>query len=170
VNLKGVSRYTSKVIGKLKNEICPVAKKKGMEVKAVCCSYDTDCFEFTERPVVNWKKLKEDVEGLNIDKFYQIRVKHMIEDWLLDDVEGLCKYLKLKSVPVLQGNDAFKRIQSLFRYANKIYLKGNSVKRFIGFLNLGVIRTKRAKELEKLESVLNVKLKADKNADTSNRN
>ena len=34
-NLKGVSRYTSKVIGKLKNEICPKARKKGMEVKAV---------------------------------------------------------------------------------------------------------------------------------------
>jgi hypothetical protein len=49
-NLKGVSRYTSKVIGKLKNEICPKARKKGMEVKAVCCSYDTDVFEFAERP------------------------------------------------------------------------------------------------------------------------
>lgn len=51
-NLKGVSRYTSKVIGKLKNEICPKARKKGMEVKAVCCSYDTDVFEFAERPIV----------------------------------------------------------------------------------------------------------------------
>ena len=59
-NLKGVSRYTSKVIGKLKNEICPKAHKKGMEVKAVCCSYDTDVFEFAERPIVDWKK----VDGL----------------------------------------------------------------------------------------------------------
>lgn len=162
VNLKGVSRYTTKVIGKLKNEICPAAKKKGMEVKAVCCCYDTDCFEFTERPVVNWRKVKREVEGLHIDEFHQIKVRHMIEDWLLDDIKGLCKYLKLKSVPALQGNDAFKKIQSLFWHANKIYLKGNSISCFIGFLNLGAIRAKRIKELEKLESVLNVKLKKDK--------
>lgn len=55
-NLQGVSRYSTKVLGKLENEIIPNAHKKNLEVKAVCCSYDTDVFEFTERPVVDWSK------------------------------------------------------------------------------------------------------------------
>ena len=46
VNLRGVARYSGKVTGKLKNEICPKAEKRSMYVKAVCCSYDTDVFEF----------------------------------------------------------------------------------------------------------------------------
>ena len=32
-NLKGVSRYTSKVTGKLQNEICPKALKKGLVLR-----------------------------------------------------------------------------------------------------------------------------------------
>lgn len=49
-NLHGVSRYASKLTGKLQGQIIPAAAKKGMEVKAVCCSYDTDVFEYAERP------------------------------------------------------------------------------------------------------------------------
>ena len=37
-NLHGVTRYSNKVIGKLQNEICPAATKKGMVVEAVFCS------------------------------------------------------------------------------------------------------------------------------------
>lgn len=149
-NLKGVSRYSSKVLGKLKNEILPAARKKGMIVKAVCCSYDTDVFEFSERPVVNWNKVRKEVKAIHINEFYQIRVKQMIEDWLLDDISGLCRYLKLKKMPAaLQGKDGYQKIQSLFRHANKIYLKGNSVKNFIDELDLSVIRNKRETELVK---------------------
>eukprot|EP00975_Prorocentrum_lima_P071329 12937088-Prorocentrum_lima.AAC.1 len=55
-NLKGVSRYTSKVIGKLKNEICPKARKK-------------------ERPIVDWKKVEREVKALKIQNFCQIKVE-----------------------------------------------------------------------------------------------
>lgn len=125
-NLKGVSRYTSKVIGKLKNEICPKARKKGMEVKAVCCSYDTDVFEFAERPIVDWKKVEREVKALKIQNFCQIKVERMIEDWILDDIAGLSRYLKLNEVPKLSGDNAFNKIQTLFKRANKVYLKGIS--------------------------------------------
>lgn len=82
-----------------------------------------------------------------------------LEDWLLDDIPGLCRYLKLKAQPLLQGSNGYQRIQSLFRHANKIYLKGNSVKSFVDFLNIRTIRDKRVKELHQLETALNVKLK-----------
>ena len=44
-NLKGVTRYTSKLLAKLKNDILPDAKSKNINIRTVCCSYDTDVFE-----------------------------------------------------------------------------------------------------------------------------
>lgn len=86
-NLHGVSRYMSKVSGKLRNQIIPAAEKKGMEVRAVCCSYDTDVFEYAERPVVDWNRVEAEVKRMGIRNFCQVKVEQMIEDWLLDDRE-----------------------------------------------------------------------------------
>ncbi len=158
-NLQGVSRYTSKVSGKLTNEICPNARKKGMEVKAVCCSYDTDVFEFSERPVVDWNKVKREVKRIGIKEFCQIRVESMMEDWLLEDLQGLCSFLKLNSVPTIIGKNGHAKIQQLFRKANKVYLKGQSVKTFLDKLDIRLIRDKRIKALSELELLLNVELK-----------
>lgn len=157
-NLRGVSRYTSKIIGKLENEICPNAKKKGLSVKAVCCSYDTDVFEFSEQPAVDWIKVKKQVKKLGIERFCEIRVKSMLEDWLLEDLEGLCSYLNIDSPNVLQGKNGFEKIQKLFRKANKIYLKGASIQRFIKHINIRSIRDRRLNALSELEELLNVKI------------
>lgn len=157
-NLKGVSRYTSKVIGKLKNEICPKIQRKGMEVKAVCCSYDTDVFEFAERPIVDWKKVEREVKALKIQNFCQIKVEHMIEDWILDDMTGLSKYLKLNEISKLSGDNAFDKIQNLFKRANKVYFKGISIKGFIAEMNFTPIRKRRKSALHELETLLNVNI------------
>ena len=45
VNLMSVTRYASKMLLKLQNDIMPMAKAKGLKVEAVCCSFDTDVFE-----------------------------------------------------------------------------------------------------------------------------
>ena len=44
VNLMSVTRYASKMLLKLENDIIPAAKAKGQKVTAVCCSYDTDVY------------------------------------------------------------------------------------------------------------------------------
>jgi hypothetical protein len=157
-NLKGVSRYTSKVTGKLQNEICPNANKKGLEVKAVCCSYDTDVFEFAERPVVDWGKVEREVKRLGIEEFCQIRVKSMIEDWLLDDMDGICRYLRLSPVQKLVGTSGYVKIQQLFKCANKVYLKGISIKAFIDDIDLAIIQNHRKQMLMELERLLNVSI------------
>ena len=46
-NLKGVTRYSSKLLAKLKNEYLPTAQAGGYRIKTVCCSYDTDVFELS---------------------------------------------------------------------------------------------------------------------------
>ncbi len=157
-NLKGVSRYTSKVTGKLQNEICPKALKKGLEVKAVCCSYDTDVFEFAERPVVDWKKVEREVKMLGIKEFCQVRVERMIEDWILDDMKGLMKFLRLTEMPKLSGNNAFDKIQLLFKRANKVYFKGISIKSVVGTIDYDAVRKCRKTALKELEQLLNVNI------------
>ncbi|MGI6222376.1 MAG: hypothetical protein ACOYJG_02055 [Prevotella sp.] len=155
VNLRGVSRYTSKVAGKLSNEILPDVRKQHGELKAVCCSYDTDVFEFAERPVVDWSKVETTMKSIGVKEFCRIKVDRMIEDWLLDDIGGLCQFLKIKTPPKkLQGKDGYGKIQSLFKLGHKLYLKGNSVKSFIDYLDMGTISKKRHKELATFERLL----------------
>ena len=158
-NMHGVSRYSSKLAGKLKGQIIPVAERKGMEVQAVCCSYDTDVFEYAERPVVDWKRVAAEVKRLGIEEFCEVRVEQMIEDWLLDDIKGVCDYLKVKKVPTsVKGSNGYERILSLFRAANNIYVKGLGAGALIATLDMGVIREKRKAALEGLENVLGVNL------------
>ena len=156
-NLRGVSRYSNKIVGKLQNDICPKALKKGLAVTAVCCSYDTDVFEYAERPVVDWNKVEREVKKLGIREFCHVRVEQMMQDWLLDDLAGICVYLKLKKVPEsLSGETGYQKMQCLFKRANKIYLKGNSIAPMLTSIDMSVIRQLWQSSLARIEAILNV--------------
>ncbi len=159
-NLKGVSRYaSSKFVGKLQGEIIPKAEKKGEKVYAVCCSYDTDVFEDEESPIVDWKKIKKSILRLGIEQFCTVDVKSTIEDWLLDDLEGLCSFLKLKEVPRnIKGNNGYAKILALFKRCGKFYTKGLSIEDFIDAISIEKIRNARKAALADLESVLNASI------------
>ena len=90
------------------------------------------------------------------------KIVQMIEDWLLDDLEGLCKYLGLETNKScssdLPGKNGYEKMQNLFRRAHKVYLKGNAAKRTLDNLDFAKIRSKRRMRLEALERILNVKI------------
>ena len=158
-NMHGVSRYSSKLAGKLKGQIIPSAVRKGMEVQAVCCSYDTDVFEYAERPVVDWSRVAAEVGRLGIREFCEVKVEQMMEDWLLDDLKGVCGYLKLKKMPAsVKGSNGFERILNLYKQANNVYVKGLGAGPLIAALDMGVIRAKRKAALEELERMLGVRI------------
>ena len=87
-----------------------------------------------------------------------MRVERMIEDWILDDLTGLNKYLRLNEMPKLSGNNAFDKIQSLFKRANKVYFKGISIKSFVGVIDYTSVRKCRKEALKELETLLNVNI------------
>lgn len=89
-NLKGVTRYTSKLLAKLKNDILPDARKKNINIHTVCCSYDTDVFEVRNPLIVDWGTIRKSVKKMGIENFIQIGVCSSIEDWILDDMESIC--------------------------------------------------------------------------------
>ena len=156
-NLRGVTRYSSKLLAKLKNEFLPEAKNKGYRIQTVCCSYDTDVFEVRNPLMVDWNALKKAVKRMGIEELIQLGIKSSIEDWLLCDLESICRFLKLKDLPnSLKGNNGNEKLNDLFGKAKKVYQKGYQTKDFVIALNMGVIRTKNMDILEPLEKALNV--------------
>jgi hypothetical protein len=81
-NLKGVTRYSSKLLAKLKNEYLPTAKLGSYKIKTVCCSYDTDVFEIKQPQIVKWDAIGKSVKRMGIDEFIRVGVKSSIEDWI----------------------------------------------------------------------------------------
>lgn len=158
-NLKGVTRYTSKLLAKLKNDILPEAKSKNINIRTVCCSYDTDVFEVLNPLIVNWDSIRKSVKRMGVENFIRIGVCSSIEDWILDDMEGLCAYLKMKQIPnVLKGTDGNAKLSDLYSKARRAYSKGYATREMIKALDMSKIRVKRQSTLVEFEEVLGVVL------------
>jgi hypothetical protein len=156
-NLKGVTRYSSKLLAKLKNEYLPTAKTAGYKIKTVCCSYDTDVFEVKQPQIVKWNAIGKSVKRMGIDEFIRVGVKSSIEDWILDDMHGICSFLRLKQVPSsLKGINGFQKLLDLYNKACKTYKKGYETKELINALDMSAIRNKRQDVLAPLEEALGV--------------
>ena len=156
-NLKGVTRYSSKLVAKLQNEYLPEARKKGYKIQTICCSYDTDVFEVRNPLIVNWDTLRKTVKRMGIQEFLQLGIRSSIEDWLLCDMESICRYLGLTNIPKsLKGNDGNAKLNDLYSKARRIYQKGYQVKELVASLDMSVIRKKNADALADLEKALNV--------------
>lgn len=156
-NLRGVTRYSGKLLAKLKNEILPDARKGGYQVQAVCCSYDTDVFEVRNPLIVDWEGLRKSVNRMGIAGFIRLGIKSSIEDWMLCDLDGVSRFLKLKLLPKeLKGVDGCAKLNDLYAKAQRVYQKGYQVKGLVGALDMAVIREKNKAVLEPLEVALGV--------------
>ena len=158
-NLKGVTRYSSKLLAKLKNEYLPIARTNGYMIKTVCCSYDTDVFEVKQPQIVKWDAIGKSVKRMGIDEFIRVGVKSSIEDRILDDQPGICAYLHLKQVPsALKGTNGYQKMLDLYSKAHRTYKKGYETKELINVLDMRTIRNKRQDVLAPLEETLGVVL------------
>ena len=156
-NLKGVTRYSSKLLAKLKNEYLPTAKLGSYKIKTVCCSYDTDVFEVKQPQIVKWDDIGKSVKRMGIDEFIRVGIKSSIEDWILNDIHGICNFLRLKQVPSsLKGINGYQKLLDLYNKARKTYKKGYETKELINALDMSAIRNKRQDVLAPLEEALGV--------------
>ena len=156
-NLKGVTRYSSKLLAKLKNEYLPTAKLGSYKIKTVCCSYDTDVFEVKQPQIVKWDDIGKRVKRMGIEEFISVGVKSSIEDWILNDIHGICNFLRLKQVPSsLKGINGYQKLLDLYNKARKTYKKGYETKELINALDMSAIRNKRQDVLAPLEEALGV--------------
>ena len=77
-NVKGVGNYQSKVCRIFENSV----KKKypGYNYIVVLC-YDTDVFQYSRKPPVDWNAVIKALSDKRADKIEQIRAEKSIEDW-----------------------------------------------------------------------------------------
>lgn len=157
-NVKGISRFETKVATKLKYDVVP--HHDVSNIKVVCC-YDSDVFELAQKPPTNWEIVKKKVNELGINSFSEVKAVRMIEDWFLKDLKGLCQYLKIEEPKRVEGKDGLGKIKTLFKKGKKpkIYQKGSYSHKFIPSLNLLTIRNSVKLDLSVVESALGVSIK-----------
>lgn len=154
-NLKGVTRYSSKLLAKLKNDYLPDARNNNYKLQTVCCSYDTDVFEVRNPLLVDWNAISKSVKRMGIERFIRIGVKSSIEDWILDDMEGVCHFLRMREIPKsLKGSNGNAKLSDLYASAKRDYQKGYNTQELIRSLNMSVIRKKRSLVLKALEDAI----------------
>lgn len=156
-SLDSVTNYSSKAKRILRNEVQSIQGTRDI-IKTVLCSYDTDILEFSHKPPIDWGILKPDLEKIvGEGKVAQIPVEKSIEDWLLADIDGICKYLKVKSKPrKLQGKSGFEKMKNWFKLKGKVYNKGYDSENIVKHLNIAQIEKVNTDALKPLRVALGI--------------
>ena len=145
-----------------------MAKKKLMNPSHVLIFVEGDTDEVFFKALIDYyasvsccKLLPYDicksVKRMGIEDFIRIGVKSSIEDWILDDLQGICSFLRLKQVPSsLKGKNGYQRMLDLYKRAHRTYKKGYETEELINALDMSAIRNKRQDVLALLEEALGV--------------
>lgn len=150
LDMHGIGNYKNTAARKFRN-----LKKKNpySDIYAILC-IDTDAFELSKKPPIDKDKVKQALKEEGAKQVFYIEAKSSIEDWFLEDLAGVCSYLKLSPKtkrPPGRGQEALK---TLFKSANRVYLKGNKTEGFIAKLDMPQIMSARCKELNPLCSLV----------------
>lgn len=135
-NVKGISNYKKKVSRIFSKQIIP--KYPGHQLDVILC-YDTDVFELSQKPPVDWHDVKKDLKKYGARKVELVGAKKSIEDWFLKDIDGIIKYLRLPKSTIASGESGAKELEKLFKKANKIYIKGKKSAGFVEALDVEYI-------------------------------
>ena len=99
-----------------------MCSKNPVEFEAVVCEYDTDIFAKRIQQEPDWKKVEKNLkQNNNVTRFCRIQAKTSIEDWMLDDLEGLLKALDLPLNTKPKGQYGQDKVKALFRRKNIVY-------------------------------------------------
>ncbi|MGE5411335.1 MAG: hypothetical protein ACM3MI_10285 [Clostridiales bacterium] len=150
-DVKGIGKFESKVPAKFRNE---VKVKFGDAEYHIFLCYDHDVFKFNPKPPVNWKKIEAQLREDGAAEVYNIVAKDSMEDWLLVDIDGIVKNLKIKKPKKIIGKNGNEKVQYLFSKANKIYVKGDNTNNLISSLSIRIIYEKIKGVFKELESFL----------------
>ena len=157
INTRGFPGEKKMQQGLTKTNMC---SKNPVEFEAVVCEYDTDIFEKGIQQEPDWKKVEKNLkQNNNVTRFCRIQAKTSIEDWMLDDREGLLKASDLPLDTQPKGQYGQDKVKALFRRTNSVYdrHKGREkIKPFLDKLDIAKIREARKKELESFEKLLGV--------------
>lgn len=158
-NLKGIGNFKNRIYRVFTNEI--LQNNPGVSFNVFLC-YDTDVFEFSQKPPVNWREIEKILKENGAEKVTHIKAKKSIEDWFLKDLNGLCRHLRLPTSTGLSGSNSVKKMENLFKKGNKVYIKGGKVHGFIEVLDIKKIMKEICCEIKPLCKELGVECTGQK--------
>lgn len=149
INMDGIGNYKNMAIKRFRT-----LKKKNpySNIHAILC-IDTDAFEFAKKPPIDKEKVRQSLKKEGAKKVICIEAKSSIEDWFLDDFEGVCTYLRLPIKTKRPSGNGQTVLNTLFRKANRVYIKGTKTEGFIDKLDISKIISKHCKEFHLLCSI-----------------
>ena len=144
-NVKGVGGFKNIALRKFIKEIKPKYEQDCDFVIILC--RDTDVFEFSSNPPVDWNEVEKGFLEKGAQKVIHIEARHSIEDWFLIDLEGILSFLRLSKKTKTSGGNGYEKLKNLFKKANKMYYKGIKSNGMIEKLNIDKIIKNVKKEL-----------------------
>lgn len=127
----------------------------------IICFHDIYKSPYKIKPYVNWDKIKQELSTQSkIIHIYDMKVRNSIEDWILLDMKGLCKYLDINeniSFEDLIGNTGEEKVKNLFLKHSNIYQKGYTISKFINYLDFELLYNRLVNELKILRECLFIK-------------
>lgn len=151
-NVKGIGNYQKKPYNIFSNSI---ESKHDNCNYLIFFAYDTDAFEFSPKPPVNWNEVENQFRQHKNVICNHLPAVRNIEDWFLSDLDGLCKFLRIDPKKAnIKGKTGLEKIQKLFKLGNKAYLKGTRIKGLLDILNLGIIYKAQKATLGKLKKFI----------------
>lgn len=150
-NTKGIGGFKDRVVRKFEKQVLRTYTNTKF---TVVLAYDTDVFEFADKPPVDWEEVEQALKEAGAAEVIHFPAKRTIEDWFLLDEDGIKKYLHLPNSTQFKGGTGLKRIENAFKKANKVYVKGTKVKGFVDALNIGLIASKLCENIQPLCEVL----------------
>ena len=177
-NVKGIGNYKSRasrqfahLVQMEKKEIEQKKEKKKKQHDKNDCKIkylyhafmciDTDVLDSSERlpkhspkPPINEKDAYQSIiEKGGIPHF--IKAVHSIEDWFLEDKDGIMRFLKIKKMPKFSNNlSGEEKLSIAFKKGNKVYVKGTSCKGFVDCLNIDMILSNHSDDFKELVELL----------------
>lgn len=156
-NIKGITNYKNKINRIFSGRI--INKYPNMGFTVFLC-YDTDVFDFSQHPKINWKEVEKSLKKYGAKEVIHIKAVKSIEDWFLMDKEGVLTYLKLpKDFKIKGKSNGQVLLKELFKKANRVYIKGQKCEGFISCLDMSVIEEGIKEEIKGIYTALGIKQK-----------
>lgn len=178
INIKGIGNYKNNAARQFENAMkkftrsrtpqknCKQKKndKKGGKIKYTFHAFmciDTDVLNshvkpmpFGQNPPINENEIINTIKAKNgIPHF--IKAVHCIEDWFLEDKDGIIKYLKIDKFPKLDNNKGgAKNLNSVFKKGGKLYTKGARSEGFIDSLDVSTILQNHIDDFYELKNLM----------------
>lgn len=140
--------------------------------RAVCCEFDTDVYEKGIQTEPDWKDVEKKLKKeFGVREFCCLRAETSIENWMLDDTEGVLNALGLPKNTKVKGTSGQNKMENLFLLKGTSYFRNkgmDKIKTVIDKLNMAKIREARKNELKGFEKLLGVDMDKEPRKGKSN--